>query len=85
MKINNVIAYQLGKNYTSHCAIFAGLSVAKGDCVVSIPNDEQQPYEVIVEMFKLWKNENKIFIPFRKNRNHSALQKFFLKLILFLD
>ena len=74
----------MSKNYTSHYSIFAGLSVAKGDCAVAIPDDEQQPYELIVKMFRHWENGNKIVIPYRKNRNDPALQKLFSNLFYFL-
>ena len=65
----NVKAYQLSKNYTSHYAIFAGLSVCNGDCAMPIPDDEQQPYQTIVDMYRLWQNGEKVIVPFREKRN----------------
>src|SRR6266496_2799355 len=50
----NVKAYQLSKNYTSHYGIFAGLSVCTGGCAVAIPDDEQQPYSLLVDSYRLW-------------------------------
>jgi glycosyltransferase involved in cell wall biosynthesis len=81
---NNVVAYQLSRNYTSHYSIFAGLSVSKGDCAVAVPDDEQQPYELIVEMFRAWENGAKIVIPYRKNREDPIYQKLFANLFYFL-
>jgi dolichol-phosphate mannosyltransferase len=65
----NVKAYQLSKNYSSHYAIFAGLSVCSGQCAMPIPDDEQQPYQTIVDMYRLWQKGEKVIIPFRAKRN----------------
>jgi dolichol-phosphate mannosyltransferase len=74
---SNVIAYQLSKNYTSHYAIFAGLSVCNGLCAMPIVDDEQQPYQSVVEMYRLWENGEKIIIPYRVKRNDGFLNNFF--------
>lgn len=76
---NNVFAFQLSRNYTSHYAIFAGLSVCKGDCAVPIPDDEQQPYNMIIELYRLWQSGQKIIIPYRKSRNDGYLNNFFAR------
>jgi len=72
----NVFAYQLSKNYTSHYAIFAGLSVCNGDCAITIPDDEQQPYDTIVEMYRLWEKGEKVIIPFRAKRNDGLINDY---------
>ena len=69
----NVRAYQLSRNYTSHYSIFAGLSLCKGDCAIPISDDEQQPYQTIVDIFRLWKNGEKIIIPYRIKRDDGFL------------
>ena len=66
---DNVQAFQLSKNYTSHYAIFAGLSVCKGDCAIPIPDDEQQPYTSIVDMYRIWEKGAKVIIPYREKRD----------------
>jgi len=76
-KYENVRAYQLSRNYTSHYSIFAGLSVCSGDCAVPIPDDEQQPYETVVEMYRLWEKGEKIIIPHRAQRDDPTISKFF--------
>lgn len=73
----NVHAYQLSRNYTSHYSIFAGLSVCNGDCAIPIPDDEQQPYDTIVQMYRLWQQGEKIIIPHRAHRDDPAMSKFF--------
>ena len=73
---SNVFAYQLSKNYTSHYAIFAGLSVCKGDCAITIPDDEQQPYDTIIDMYRLWEKGEKVIIPFRERRNDGLINDY---------
>lgn len=74
---DNVRAYQLSRNYTSHYSIFAGLSVCRGACAIPIPDDEQQPYDTLVRMYRLWESGEKIIIPHRANRDDPAISKFF--------
>ncbi len=73
----NVKAYQLSKNYTSHYAIFAGLSVCNGKCAMPIPDDEQQPYQTIVDMYRLWQKGVKVIIPYRAKRNDNFFNNLF--------
>lgn len=75
-----VKAYQLSRNYTSHYSIFAGLSVCTGDCAVVIPDDEQQPYQTVVDMYRLWEKGGKIIIPHRMDRDDPFIAKTFSKL-----
>lgn len=76
-KHDNIRAYKLSKNYTSNYAIFAGLSLSIGDCVTAIPDDDQQPYYTLVEMYKLWEKGEKIVIPHRKHRDDGLLSDYF--------
>ncbi len=69
----NVKAFQLSKNFSSHYAIFAGLSVCKGHCAMPIPDDEQQPYSSIVDMYRNWEKGAKVIIPYREKRNDGFL------------
>ncbi|WP_346864307.1 glycosyltransferase [uncultured Draconibacterium sp.] len=74
---NNVRAFQLSRNYTSNYAVFAGLSKVQGDCAIYIPDDEQQPYYTLVEMYRLWQKGEKLIIPHRVNRDEPFLKKIF--------
>jgi glycosyltransferase involved in cell wall biosynthesis len=76
----NVKAYQLSKNFTSHYAIFAGLNVCNGKCAMPIPDDEQQPYLTIVDMYRLWQNGEKVIIPYRVKRNDGFINNLFAKI-----
>lgn len=73
----NVKAFQLSKNYTSHYSAFAGLSVCEGGCATIIPDDEQQPYDTLVQMYRLWEKGEKVVIPFRETRGDPAVSKMF--------
>jgi polyisoprenyl-phosphate glycosyltransferase len=76
-KYGNVKAYQLSRNYTSHYSIFAGLSVCSGQCACTISDDEQQPYDTLVALYKLWQVGNKIIIPYRIKRNDGFFNDLF--------
>jgi dolichol-phosphate mannosyltransferase len=76
----NVQAYQLSKNYTSHYAAFAGLSLCKGDCAMPIPDDEQQPYQSLVDMYRLWQSGKKVIIPYRTSRHDGFFTNLFARL-----
>lgn len=74
----NVFSYELSKNYTSHYAIFAGFSVATGRCAMFIADDEQQPYEMIIEMYREWITKgSKIIFSYRKERDDPWLTQQF--------
>ena len=77
---SNVLAHQLSRNHTSHYSIFAALSVCSGDCAVVIPDDEQQPYDTIVEMYRAWETGKKIIIPHRIDRDDPFVSKIFSNL-----
>ncbi len=74
---DNVRAFQLSRNYGSMYSCFAGLSLCKGACALPLVDDEQQPYDTIVEMYRLWEAGQKIIIPYRVNRDDGALSVFF--------
>ena len=76
-RYDNVHAYQLSRNYTSHYSVFAGLSVCSGACAMPIVDDEQQPYQTIVDMYRLWEQGHKVIIPHRISRNDPPVSKFF--------
>lgn len=71
----HVRCYRLSRNYTSHYSIFAGLSVCKGACAIPIPDDEQQPYDTIVAMYRLWEQGHKVIIPSRIGRDDPKISQ----------
>ncbi len=59
---------KLSRNFGSNPAIMAGLSQAKGDAVAAIAADLQDPPELIHDMIELWRNNNKVVIAARRDR-----------------
>ena len=79
-KYENVRAFQLSRNFTSHYSIFAGFSKVRGNCAVALPDDFQVPLDTVVEMYRIWEKGKKIVIPYRDNRDDSIISKTFSNL-----
>lgn len=73
----NVKCVRLSRNYGEHAAILAGLSQCSGDCAVTKQADLQEDSTLILEMYESWKQGNKVVIAVRKERDESAVKKFF--------
>lgn len=58
---------QLRKNIGSHKAVFKGLNMTTGDCVIVMAADLQDPPELSYEMFQEWKNGNKLVLAVKNN------------------
>jgi dolichol-phosphate mannosyltransferase len=74
---NNIIAVKLSRNFGSHAAILAGLSVCTGDCATMKTADLQEPSELILEMLEKWKEGAKSVLAVRSDREESMFQKGF--------
>lgn len=68
----SVQALRLSKNWGSHMAILCGVRHAKGDCVVVLAADLQDPPEVIPEMVANWENGVKVVWAERKTRSSES-------------
>lgn len=79
-KENNVRAFQLSRNCTSAISAFASLSNCNGDCVVFITDDEQRPIELIVKMYRIWEQGEKVIILHRNSREDKFTTKVFANL-----
>ena len=78
-KDNRVSAYQLSRNYTSDYSVFAGFSVAKGDCAVAISDDGQPSINEIIPIYQEWLKGAKIVFLKRRERDDPPVSKFFAK------
>ena len=76
---NNVRAYQLSRNYTSHYSAFAGFSIALGDIVTIMPDDWQTPMDVYIKMYREWQNGTQVIIPYRNKRNDGFFTELFAR------
>lgn len=56
------------RNFGHQAAVTAGVQVAKGDAIVIIDADLQDPPELISDMVKLWQNGNDVVYAKRKKR-----------------
>ncbi len=76
-KDKNIKLVKLSRNFGSHNAILAGLTVSSGDVAAFISADLQDPPEIIIEMLKKYENGAEAIIAVRKDREESFIQKFF--------
>ena len=79
-KDDRIRAFRLSRHYSSPYSLFAGLSVARGACVTSVPDDRQCPMNVIVEMYRLWEQGNKVVVAHRRTRDDGRVSDFFSNL-----
>lgn len=67
---------QLAKNSGSHIAITAGINLARGEFVVIMASDGQDPAEVILQLVREWENGNDLILASRKdNLDQSIISK----------
>src|SRR5687767_6643458 len=58
----------LSRNFGHQVAISAGIDHARGDCVVTLDADLQDPPELIAEMFAKWREGNDVVYAVRRTR-----------------
>lgn len=63
------------RNFGPHGAYTGGLEYVKGDAVVCIDGDLQDPPEVIAQMIKKWEEGYEVVYGIRKNRKGGKLRK----------
>lgn len=82
----NVKIINFSRNFGQMAAILAGWEYAKGDAVINIAADLQDPPEQCINMIKEWENGNEIVISNRIEHQTSFINKItsrlFYKLIL---
>lgn len=74
---SNVKLVKLSRNFGSHAAVLAGLSICTGDCATVKAADLQEPSEIILQMYESWNNGNKVVLAVRSDREESFSQKLF--------
>ena len=62
----------LSRNFGHQPAVTAGIHHARGDCVVLIDGDLQDPPEVIPQMVARWKEGNQVVLAERSSRTESG-------------
>lgn len=83
----NISAINFSRNFGKESAIFAGFKYAKGDACVLIDCDLQHPPKKIVEMYRIWENNDVDIVEGRKSSRgkenifYKLFSKTFYKLI----
>jgi len=72
-----VQAIRLSRNFGSNAAILAGLTYARGDCVVLIAADLQDPPELIPQLVTLWRQGNHLVLAARRRRSDPLVTRLF--------
>lgn len=76
-KDNRICYLNLSRNYGKETAMIAGLDYAKGDCVIIIDADLQDPPELIPDMLKYWEEGYDDVYAKRKSRKGESFFKKF--------
>ena len=72
----NCTVIKLTRNFGQGAAIFAGYEYAKGNCVINLAADLQDPPEVVNKMLKDYFSSNyDAIIPVRRSRDDSLYRK----------
>ena len=69
----HVKGIQFSRNFGKESAIFAGLEVAKGDCVAVIDCDLQHPPATLVEMYRLWEDGYEVIEGIKSSRGKESI------------
>ncbi len=65
---------ELSRNFGHQPAVTAGFHHARGDCVILIDGDLQDPPEVIPEMVKKWREGNQVVLGERTSRSDAGVR-----------
>ena len=71
-KDKRICYLNLSRNYGKETAMIAGLDYVKGDCVILIDADLQDPPELIPEMLKFWEDGYDDVYAKRKSRKENS-------------
>ena len=74
-KNNRIVIVNLSRNFGHEPALFAGLKTAKGDAVIPMDADLQDPPEVIPELIKKWEEGYQVVNARRASRKEDSFLK----------
>ena len=72
---SKIVIVNLTRNWGHESALFAGLKVAKGDAIIPMDADLQDPPEIIPDMIKLWEEGYDVVNARRKSRKEDTFFK----------
>lgn len=73
---SNVVAVDLSRNWGHQAAITAGLSTARGDAVVIMDGDFQDPPSLLPQFIAAWKGGGEVVVGRRTSRGEKGLRRF---------
>lgn len=73
----NVKLVKLSRNFGEHAATLAGIAESSGSAAVRKAADLQEPSEMILEMYKKYKEGSKVVLAIREDREEPRVQKLF--------
>jgi polyisoprenyl-phosphate glycosyltransferase len=79
-KDSKIKIISLSRNFGHQEAISAGIDFAKGNAVVTMDGDLQDPPEIIIDFIKEWGENCKIVYGIRKSTKESFQKRFFSKM-----
>ena len=74
-KDSRIVVLELSRNFGKEAAMSAGIDVAKGDCVIPIDADLQDPPALISTMVKEWQEGAEIVLAKRIDRSTDSFAK----------
>jgi glycosyltransferase involved in cell wall biosynthesis len=82
---DKLVIVKLTRNFGQIAAIYAGFSLARGECVGIISADLQDPHELFIEMIKRWERGVKLVIAERADREDKNIaticSRFYWKMV----
>ncbi|PID83992.1 glycosyltransferase [Candidatus Gracilibacteria bacterium] len=88
-KNKNVVGINLSRNFGHQGALTAGYTKAKGESIISMDCDGQDPVFVAFQMIKKWEKGYEVIYARRKKRNDNFLKKYtaiaYYKLLSFIS
>lgn len=76
----NVVVVDLSRNWGHQAALTSGLSVARGDAIVMMDGDLQDPPSVIRDMVQKWDEGWQVIVAERRSRAESGLRGLMFRL-----
>ena len=71
----HVVVVELSRNWGHQPAVTAGLTAAKGDAIIIMDGDLQDPPPVIAELVSAWHNGAEVVIAERRSRRETGIRK----------
>jgi len=72
-----VVVVKLSRNFGQLFAILAGYGVAKGDAIITISADLQDPVYLMADMVAYWEQGNEIVVAYRQGREDDIAARLF--------